>query len=347
MRTEDFDYYLPPGLIAQRPVEPRDEARLMVLFKGRELILHRRFREIVEFLRRGDVLVLNDTKVIRARLFGRKEGTGGCIEVFLLHQIEPDLWETLVRPGRRARIGTRLLFGEGELFGDIVGVTDAGGRRIHFSSREGEEGSVPDLLERLGEIPLPPYIKTPLEDEERYQTIYARKPGAVAAPTAGLHFTPSLLEAIGQMGVEIVNITLHVGIGTFRPVQVEEIEAHKMHSEYCSVPQGTAEVVNRAMDEGRRIIAVGTTVVRTLEAAAIAPRRIKAGEMWTDLFIKPGYEPRVVDGLITNFHLPRSTLLMLVAAFYGREELLNAYQEAIRVGYRFYSFGDAMAIFLR
>ncbi len=344
MKTKDFDYYLPQEYIAQTPVEPRDEARLMVLFKGRDSILHRKFKDIVKFLRDGDVLVLNDTKVIPARLLGEKEETGASIETFLLHEVQPDKWETLVKPGRRVKEGNRLIFGEGELIGEVLQKTDLGGRYIKFLSPQG--ASVSDLIKRLGQVPLPPYIKEPLQDKDRYQTIYAKEPGAVAAPTAGLHFTDELLKKIRAMGVDIVYVTLHVGIGTFRPVQVEEVDEHKIHSEYFSISDSTAQIINRAMSEGRRIIAVGTTVVRALETAAVAVKRIEPCQGWTELFIKPGYEGKVIDGLITNFHLPCSTLLMLVSAFYGREPLMAAYQEAIKEGYRFYSFGDATVIFL-
>jgi S-adenosylmethionine:tRNA ribosyltransferase-isomerase len=342
MKTSDFDYYLPQGLIAQSPVEPRDESRLMVLFKGQDRMLHRKFKDIVEFLRDGDVLVLNDTRVIPARLFGRKEGNGANIEVFLLHEEEENLWEVLVRPGRRAKPGTKIVFGQGELVGQVLETTEVGGRRVRFYP-QGEGELFSQVLSRIGHIPLPPYIREPLEDEERYQTIYSREPGAVAAPTAGLHFTPELLKRIAAMGVRIATVTLHVGLGTFRPVQVEDIQDHVIHSEYCSVSPEAADTINGAS----RVIAVGTTVVRTLESAATANGRIEPGHMWTDLFIKPGYEPKVVNGLITNFHLPRSTLLMLVSAFYGREALMVAYEKAIEEGYRFYSFGDAMAIFLK
>ncbi|MGE5554404.1 MAG: tRNA preQ1(34) S-adenosylmethionine ribosyltransferase-isomerase QueA [Betaproteobacteria bacterium] len=346
MLVSDFDYCLPPELIAQTPAEPRDASRLLVLERSTGQLRHRIFREIGEFLRPGDLLVLNDTRVIRARLFGRKEPSGGRVEVFLLRRLagENETWECLVRPGRRIRQGARLVFGEGELRGTVVGEEAEGKRLITFASPDHEPAA---WLERLGEVPLPPYITQPLADGERYQTVYARHRGSVAAPTAGLHFTPELLETLEAQGVRRALLTLHVGLGTFRPVQAEKVEEHVMHSEYYELPAETAGAVNAARRAGNRVVAVGTTVCRTLETAARAASGtggITASEGWTDLFIYPGYRFRVVDVLLTNFHLPRSTLLMLVSAFAGRDLVLRAYEEAIRERYRFYSFGDAMLI---
>ena len=339
MRVSDFDYELPEELIAQTPVEPRDAARLLVVHRDTGLMEHRIFRDLPQYLRAGDVLVLNDTRVMPARLFGVKASTGGRVEVLLLRRRGPDAWEALVRPGRRLPVGTRIVFGEGQLSAEVIDRTEAGGRVLRFAPAD----DLDERLKELGQVPLPPYIRAPLADPERYQTVYARDAGSAAAPTAGLHFTPELLDRLQGMGVEIVNLTLHVGLGTFRPVQAERVEEHRMHAEYFSVPQATAEAVNAAKREGRRVVAVGTTVARTLEASA-ADGRVRCGDGWTDLFIYPGYRWKIVDALITNFHLPRSTLLMLVSALLGRERTLAAYQEAVRQRYRFYSFGDAMLI---
>ncbi|GFN23194.1 tRNA preQ1(34) S-adenosylmethionine ribosyltransferase-isomerase QueA [Thermanaeromonas sp. C210] len=340
MRVEEFDYYLPPELIAQEPVEPRDSSRLLVLHRRDGRLEHRRFYDLPQYLEKGDILVLNDTRVIPARLFGRKAGTGGRVEVLLLSPLGGDRWETLVRPGRRVPPGTRLIFGQGELEARVLSTTDEGGRVLEFAYR----GSWEDILARLGRVPLPPYIRRELPDPERYQTVYARHPGSAAAPTAGLHFTPRLLEKIREKGVEVASILLHVGLGTFRPVKEETVEKHRMHAEYYIVLPETAEAINKARARGGRVVAVGTTVVRTLETVATPEGRISPGEGYTDLFIYPGYSFKAVDCLITNFHLPRSTLLMLVSAFAGREKILQAYRVAVEEGYRFFSFGDAMLI---
>lgn len=346
MKVADFDYHLPPELIAQTPAEPRDVSRLLVVDRATGEFHHRRFWEIGEFLAPGDLLVVNDSRVIRARLFGRKAPSGGRVELFLLRRLaEPgEVWECLVRPGRRVHPGASLIFGEGRLSGAVCGESPGGKRRITFTSADGDPGG---WLERLGEVPLPPYITAPLADGERYQTVYARHKGSVAAPTAGLHFTPELLDKLAAQGVRRAALTLHVGLGTFRPVQADTVEEHAMHSEYYELPAETAEAVNATHRAGRRVVAVGTTTCRTLETAA---RKVgEKGELaesegWTDLFIYPGYRFRAIDVLLTNFHLPRSTLLMLVSAFAGRELILQAYEEAIRERYRFYSFGDAMLI---
>ena len=340
MRVSDFDYALPESAIAQSPVEPRDASRLMVLDRRSGKIQHRIFRDLPEYLSPGDVLVVNDSRVIPARLFGEKEGTGGSVELLLLERRALDTWEALVRPGRRVRPGARLVFGGGLLRAEVTDVTPAGGRMIVFRY----EGVFEELLRRLGEMPLPPYIKQKLDDPERYQTVYSREEGSKAAPTAGLHFTPGLLETIRRRGVEIVSLTLHVGLGTFRPVTAETVEEHVMHAEYFRIPAQTANAVNRAKEQGGRVVAVGTTAVRTLESAADETGRVHPGDGWTDLFIYPGYRFKAVDAMVTNFHLPRSTLLMLVCAFAGREETLAAYRTAVEEGYRFYSFGDAMLI---
>ena len=407
MKISDFDYQLPEELIAQTPIEPRDASRLMVLDRARGTIEHRIFRDIVEYLRPGDVLVCNQSRVIPARLFGRKVPTGGKVELLLLAKRSDDTWEALVKPGRRVKVGTRIEIGVEDhgirgdspaprspspVIGEVIGRTEAGGRLIRFSP------PIEPLLDELGTVPLPPYIREPLRDPERYQTVYARVEGSVAAPTAGLHFTPELMRKIEAKGAKFAFVTLHVGLGTFRPVREENVEDHKMHREYCELSPEVARQLNRARAEGGRIIAVGTTSVRVLETAAkigkretgkfsgsqslllrgvLAPSgrrgrrpvayhcdllKLGTGRLvdrkssqfsdlltpfsgWTDLFIYPGYQFRAVDALITNFHLPRSTLLMLVCAFAGREFILRAYREAVRRRYRFYSFGDAMFIY--
>ncbi|MDN5326249.1 MAG: S-adenosylmethionine:tRNA ribosyltransferase-isomerase [Moorella sp. (in: firmicutes)] len=341
MRIEEFDYELPPGQIAQQPVEPRDASRLLVLHREGGFLEHRHFYDLPRYLHPGDVLVVNETKVIPARLWGYRAATGAKIEVLLLNRQEGDTWETLVRPGRRVPVGTELIFGRGELQARVKGVTPAGGRIMEFYYQEGPWEA---LLERLGEMPLPPYIKEKPADPGRYQTVYAREEGSAAAPTAGLHFTPRLLQELREQGIEIASILLHVGLGTFRPVKVENIREHTMHAEYYAVTPAAAAAINAARTRGDRIVAVGTTVVRTLETVATADGVIHAGSGWTDIFIYPGYRFKAVDCLITNFHLPRSTLLMLVSAFAGREKILDAYRVAVREGYRFYSFGDAMLI---
>ena len=339
MKTSDFLYELPESRIAQHPVEPRDHARLMVLSKEDGSVQHRHFYDIIDYLNSGDVLVVNETRVIPARLLGERVPSGGACEVFLLKQLAPKKWETLVRPGRRLREGSQVSFGDGRLTAAIGATTQAGGRIVDFQC----EGPFEAALDALGEMPLPPYIHEKLADKERYQTVYAKQEGSAAAPTAGLHFTPELLRRIREKGVEVVPILLHVGLGTFRPVKVDDVETHEMHSEYYEVTQDAADRVNAARARGNRIIAVGTTSVRTLESAC-ADGKLTAKKGDTNIFIYPGYTYRLVDCLITNFHLPGSTLIMLVSAFYGRERTLAAYEEAVREGYRFYSFGDAMLI---
>lgn len=340
MRTSEFDYHLPPELIAQTPIEPRDASRLLVLHRRDGSIDHRHFRDIRDYLKAGDLLVANDSRVIPARIPCRKIPTGGRVELLLLSRKGERIWEALVG-GRKVHIGTELSVGvsEAEVRGRILAVTNSGGRLVEFSE------PIEPLLERLGVIPLPPYIHEPLADEERYQTVYARIQGSVAAPTAGLHFTPELMDELRSMGVEFAFVTLHIGLDTFRPVSEENIEEHRMHAEYCSLDVGTAERINRARAEKRRIIAVGTTTVRVLETAARGREEgVASFAGWTDLFIYPGFKFRVVDAMITNFHLPRSTLLMLVSAFAGKALIEQAYREAIEKRYRFYSFGDAMLI---
>jgi S-adenosylmethionine:tRNA ribosyltransferase-isomerase len=344
VKVSDFDYYLPPELIAQYPAPRREQSRLLVLHRDSEEIEHRLFPAVVEYLEPGDVLVLNETKVFPARLRGRRKDTGGPIEILLLKEKEPLVWEALVRPGRRFRAGVKIIFGNGELEAEVRQQAEGGVRILKFY-----ENSVPSFWEkvfRLGEVPLPPYIRRKVEDldKERYQTVYARFLGSVAAPTAGLHFSSELLERIQAKGVRLVFLVLHVGLGTFQPVKVDEVEKHKMHSEFWKIESQAASVINEAKRLGKRIIAVGTTVVRALETAAEESGYLKPGEGWTRLFIYPGYRFRIIDGLITNFHLPRSTLLMLVCAFAGREAVLRAYQEAVALKYRFFSYGDAMLI---
>ena len=341
MRTADFDYHLPEELIAQTPVEPRDHSRLLVVHRKDHSLEHRRFYDIVEYLHPGDALVINETRVIPARLLGVKEDTGVPVEVLLLRRENATDWDALVRPGRRLKPGTRCSFGEGLLRCEILeNVAETGGRRVRFLY----EGVFEELLDRLGEMPLPPYIHEKLENPERYQTVYARQEGSAAAPTAGLHFTPELLDRIRAKGVSIVPVLLHVGLGTFRPVKVEDVESHVMHSEYCQVLPEAAEKLNRIRAAGGRIVCVGTTSVRTLETMASEDGTIHPGAGETRIFIYPGVKIRAVDALITNFHLPQSTLLMLVSAFLGREEALRIYEEAVRQKYRSFSFGDAMLI---
>lgn len=340
MRLEDFDFELPEELIAQHPVEPRDSSRLMVVKRFSGEIKHQIFRDLPDFLQAGDVLVLNNTKVIPARLIGEKENTQAKIECLLLKRREKDVWETLIKPGKRLKVGQRVVFGGGLLVGELLEILPDGNRVMQFFY----EGVFEAVLDQLGNMPLPPYITAELEDKERYQTVYAKESGSAAAPTAGLHFTPELLAKLKQKGVEIVEVLLHVGLGTFRPVKVENIEEHNMHSEYYSVSPEAAERINLAKKEGRRVIAVGTTAARTLESVAKKDGFIEAKEGWTDIFIYPGYTFKIVDGLITNFHFPKSTLVMLVSAFAGRELILHAYDVAIQERYRFYSFGDAMLI---
>ena len=340
MKTSDFDYELPEELIAQHPAAQRDHSRLLVMDKYTGAVEYRVFRDIVNYLHAGDVLVLNNTKVIPARIFGVKEGGTAKIEVLLLKRDDdlPNTWEVLVHPGKRAKVGTVIDFGEGRLKGEVIANTSAG-RKVTFHF----DGIFEEILEELGTMPLPPYIHEQLEDQNRYQTVYAKVDGSAAAPTAGLHFTTELLETLRQNGIEIEEVLLHVGLGTFKPVSEEDIEDHEMHSEYYEISQETAARINKAKAEGRRIISVGTTSTRALESAA-KDGRLQAGSGWTNIFIYPGYKWQIIDGLITNFHLPKSTLMMLVSALSTREHILAAYKEAVAQRYRFFSFGDAMFI---
>ena len=340
LKKSDFYFELPEELIAQDPLEDRSASRLLALDRKSGHVKHGQFVDLKGYLHSGDCLVINDTKVIPARLYGKKTDTGASVELLLLKRREHDVWETLVKPGRKAKPGCRLSFGDGLLTGEIVDVVDEGNRLIRFTY----EGIFEEILDQLGEMPLPPYITHKLEDKNRYQTVYAKWEGSAAAPTAGLHFTSRMLEEIRRMGVEIAHVTLHVGLGTFRPVKVENVDEHHMHSEYYQIEEEQAQLINKTRKAGGRIIAVGTTSCRTLESAADSQGVIRAGGGWTDIFIYPGYDFRVIDGLITNFHLPESTLLMLVSAFAGREHVLAAYEEAVQEQYRFFSFGDAMYI---
>ncbi len=340
MKTSDFYYDLPQELIAQDPLEERSSSRLLVLDRKTGEREHRVFREIVDFLHPGDCLVVNNTKVIPARLMGVKEGTGAGIEVLLLKRCEDNVWETLVKPGKKARPGVRISFGEGLLTGEVLEVVEEGNRRIRFTY----EGIFEEILDRLGQMPLPPYITHQLKDKNRYQTVYARHEGSAAAPTAGLHFTPELLEAIKEKGVKLAHVTLHVGLGTFRPVKVEDVAKHHMHSEFYMIEEEQARLINETKGAGGRVICVGTTSCRTLESAADEKGVLHAGSGWTDIFIYPGYGFKLMDALITNFHLPESTLLMLVSAFSGKEQVMAAYEEAVKERYRFFSFGDAMFV---
>lgn len=340
MDVKDFDYDLPEELIAQDPLEDRSSSRLMVLDKKTGEVSHHVFKEIVKYLRPGDCLVLNNTKVIPARLFGVKEGTMAKIEILLLKRRQNDVWETLVKPGKKAKPGTKIIFGDGLLTGEVIDVVDDGNRLIQFSY----EGIFEEILDKLGQMPLPPYITHQLKDKNRYQTVYAKYDGSAAAPTAGLHFTKELLQQVKDKGVDIAEVTLHVGLGTFRPVKVDNVLDHHMHSEFYTVSQEAADKINNAKKNGGRIISVGTTSTRTLEAASDENGMLKECSGWTDIFIYPGYRFKVIDCLITNFHLPQSTLVMLVSALAGREHVLNAYKEAVEERYRFFSFGDAMFI---
>jgi S-adenosylmethionine:tRNA ribosyltransferase-isomerase len=340
MDVKDYFYELPEELIAQDPLEDRSGSRLMVLDKTTGEVEHRHFYEVLEYLKPGDCLVINNTKVIPARLFGVKEGTLAKIELLLLKRRENDIWETLVKPGKKAKPGTKIIFGDGLLTGEILDVVDDGNRLIQFHY----EGIFEEILDQLGQMPLPPYITHQLKDKNRYQTVYAKYDGSAAAPTAGLHFTKELLAKVKDMGVEIAEVTLHVGLGTFRPVKVDNILDHHMHSEFYMITQEAADKINRAKQEGHRVIAVGTTSTRTLEAASDENGFLKETSGWTEIFIYPGYQFKVIDSLITNFHLPESTLVMLVSALAGREHVLNAYRIAVEEKYRFFSFGDAMLI---
>ncbi len=340
LKKKDFYFDLPKELIAQDPLEDRASSRLLVLDKDTGAVSHHVFREVADYLRPGDCLVLNDTKVIPARLLGQREGTGAHVEVLLLKRLESDVWEALVRPGKKCRPGTGLTFGDGLLKAQVLETGEEGSRLIRFFY----EGIFEEVLDRLGEMPLPPYITHKLEDKNRYQTVYAKYEGSAAAPTAGLHFTQELLEQIREKGVEIVSVTLHVGLGTFRPVKEENVLDHHMHSEHYQVSLEAAEKINRAREAGGRIICVGPTSCRTLESAADEEGKVRPGSGDTDIFIYPGYRFKVLDALITNFHLPESTLVMLVSALAGREQVLEAYEEAVRERYRFFSFGDAMIV---
>ena len=340
MELSDFNYELPQELIAQDPLEDRASSRLMVLDKETGEIEHRTFRDIKQYLRKGDCLVINDTKVIPARLIGVKAGTGAKIEVLLLTRKENNVWETLVKPGKKCRTGTVIEFGDGLLKGTVIGQTEEGNRFVQFSF----DGIFEEILDRLGQMPLPPYITHKLKDRNRYQTVYAEHDGSAAAPTAGLHFTKELLQEIREMGVDIVHVTLHVGLGTFRPVKEKDVLKHHMHSEFYIVTEDAANRINAAKAAGNRVICVGTTSCRTIESAADEDGIVRAKSDWTSIFIYPGYKFKVLDCLITNFHLPESTLIMLVSALAGREHVLAAYEEAVREKYRFFSFGDAMFI---
>ncbi len=340
MLKSDFYFELPEGLIAQTPLKDRASSRLMVLDKKTGKTEHKIFRDIVDMLDKGDCLVLNETKVLPARLIGARKDTGTRVEVLLLKRRENDTWETLVYPGKKARIGHTIVFGDGLLECTVTDIAEEGNRIVKFSY----EGIFEEILDRLGEMPLPPYIKEKLEDKNRYQTVYAKNEGSAAAPTAGLHFTPELLQRINDKGVNIARLTLHVGLGTFRPVKADNILDHKMHSEFYMIDEQNAEIINNTRKNGGKIIAVGTTSTRTLESAADEKGFVKACSGWTDIFIYPGYKFKAVDRLITNFHLPESTLIMLVSALAGRENVLNAYKEAVEKEYRFFSFGDAMFI---
>lgn len=340
MNLSDFYYELPQELIAQDPLENRSDSRLMVVGRESGKITHQHFYDIIDYFEKGDCLVINDTKVIPARLMGEKIDTGASIEVLLLKRVEEKVWETLVKPGKKARPGARISFGNGLLIGEVIDVVEEGNRLIRFEY----DGIWEELLDQLGQMPLPPYITHQLQDRNRYQTVYAKHEGSAAAPTAGLHFTPELLKQLEEKGVEIAHVTLHVGLGTFRPVKVDNIEEHHMHSEYYQVEESEAQKINEAKRRGNRVISVGTTSTRTIESVADENGLVHAGSGFTDIFIYPGYQFKVIDSLITNFHLPESTLLMLVSAFTSREKMLHAYEVAVHERYRFFSFGDAMFI---
>ena len=340
MNVEEFDYDLPESLIAQTPLKDRDQSRLLVLGRNSGNIEHKHFKDVIDYLETGDTLVLNDSRVMPARLFGLKEETGAKVEMLMLTRIENNDWEVLLKPAKRIKVGNKLSFGEGKIIAECIEELDQGGRimRLHY------EGILEERLNELGEMPLPPYIKERLDDPDRYQTVYAKESGSAAAPTAGLHFTDELLDEIRAKGINIAFITLHVGLGTFRPVSVEDINDHEMHSEYYQMTQETADLLNQTKNEGHRIISVGTTSTRTLETIRRDYNEFVAVSGWTDIFIYPGFTYKAIDGLITNFHLPKSTLVMLVSAFSSRENILNAYKEAVKLEYRFFSFGDAMLI---
>ena len=340
MKVTDFDFYLPEELIAQHPLEKRDQSRLMVLDRNTGEIEHKKFYDIIDYLEKGDTLVLNNTRVMPARLIGEKEHTGGKIEFLLLKRLEGDKWECLAKPGKSAKPGRRFIFGEGKLTAEVIEVLENGNRIIEFTY----DGIFEQVLDSLGEMPLPPYIHERLEDRERYQTVYSKEEGSAAAPTAGLHFTKELLQKIKDKGINIAYVTLHVGLGTFRPVKVETIENHDMHSEFYILNEENADIINETKRRGNRVISVGTTSTRTLETIADENGLVKAQSGWTNIFIYPGYKFKIIDNLITNFHLPESTLIMLVSTLAGREHVLAAYNEAVKEKYRFFSFGDAMFI---
>ena len=339
MKTSDFFYNLPEDQIAQTPVEPRDSSRMMVLHRDSDMIEHKHFYDIIDYLEEGDCLIANDSRVIPARIYGKKDDTGANVEFLLLRQIENNRWETLVKPGRKAKIGTRFTFGGGLLKAEVIDVIDDGNRVVELTC----DDNIYATLDKIGQMPLPPYITAKLEDKERYQTVYSHELGSAAAPTAGLHFTTELMDKIRKKGVNIGYVTLHVGLGTFRPVKVDDVTQHKMHSEHYELPQETVDMIKNAKKNGKRVIAVGTTTCRTLESVA-ARGGLCASEGFTDIFIYPGFEFKVLDGLITNFHLPESTLIMLVSAFYGYDKTMRAYDTAVKEKYRFFSFGDSMAI---
>mgnify|MGYP002712242753 FL=1 len=339
MKTDDFDYYLPEELIAQHPAEKRDHARMLVLDKESGEVEDKYFYDIIDYLNPGDVLVMNDTRVIPARLFGHREDKEESIEVFLLHNIEGKTWECLVRPGKKMKIGTKIIFSQ-ELSAEVKDIKEDGNRIIEFFY----EGIFNEILDKLGNVPLPPYIKEELDEPEEYQTVYSKNPGSVAAPTAGLHFTKELLNQIEEKGIKLAYLTLNVGLGTFRPVSVDDVNDHKMHSEFYNISQETADIINEVHANGKRVIATGTTTIRTLETVYKNKGELTADSGWTDIFIYPGFEYNVVDAFITNFHLPKSTLVMLVAAFTSKDMILNTYNYAVKEKYRFFSFGDAMFI---
>ena len=340
MNTSDFYYELPDELIAQTPIEPRDSSRLLVLGRNSGEIEHKHFYDIIDHLNEGDCLVVNDSRVIPARIYGVKAETGARVEFLLLKQVSGNKWETLCKPGKKAKEGTKFTFGDGIMTAEVVEVKEDGNRIVDFKCDE----NFFSALDKIGQMPLPPYITEKLEDQERYQTVYSNELGSAAAPTAGLHFTNELMDRIRAKGVKIAYVTLHVGLGTFRPVKVEDVTKHKMHSEHYEVPEETARIIKETKESGKRVISVGTTSCRTLESVATQYGEVKACDGWTDIFIYPGYEFKVLDGLITNFHLPESTLIMLVSAFAGYDNIMNAYKVAVSEKYRFFSFGDAMAI---
>ncbi|MBQ9390888.1 MAG: tRNA preQ1(34) S-adenosylmethionine ribosyltransferase-isomerase QueA [Lachnospiraceae bacterium] len=340
MNVSDFNYELPKELIAQDPLEKRSESRLMVLDKETGDVTHKHFYDIIEYINEGDCLVINNTRVIPARLYGSKEGTDAAIEILLLKRIDADTWECLTKPGKKARVGARISFGDGILVGEIIDIVEEGNRLIRFEY----DGIFEEILDKLGEMPLPPYITHKLQDKNRYQTVYAKYDGSAAAPTAGLHFTPELMEELRDKGIRIAEVTLHVGLGTFRPVKVENVLEHHMHSEYYEINEEACDIINSTKESGGKVISVGTTSTRTIESAADENGYLTPKKGNTDIFIYPGYDFKVIDSLITNFHLPESTLIMLVSALAGRENVLSAYEEAVKEKYRFFSFGDAMLI---